>query len=260
LSFETVIGIYVFLIGLALGSFLNVLIARLPRGISIASPPSSCPKCGSRIKPYDNIPVLSYLILRGRCRSCCVRIPLKYPVVELVTAVLIFCVYLKFGQTLLALKYGVFVFLLLGAGFTDLFTAFDEEFECGIIPDSYTIGGAAVGMVFSFFTVPGFQTSLLGAAAGFLALFIPGFVYKLLRKQEGMGGGDIKLMAMIGAFLGYVPIYFVVFGSALAGVIISLPYVFFLKNWKYMIPFGPFMVVSAIFFVFFQERILTMFF
>ncbi|QAR34028.1 prepilin peptidase [Geovibrio thiophilus] len=252
------LSIYVFIIGLVFGSFLNVLIARLPRGISIAFPPSNCPKCGHRIRFYHNIPLIGFLLLKGRCRDCGEKISLKYPLVELLTGVIFLLVFLKFGMSLYTLKYSVFVFLLLGAGLTDVFTAADAEFECGIIPDTYTLGGAVAGVFFSFITYPGIQTSLLGALAGFLSLWIPAWLYKKLRRQEGMGGGDIKLMMMIGAFLGYVPVYFIVFGSAVIGSLVGIPLVILKKDKNYMIPFGVFIAAAAVLYIFFEPRIMAL--
>lgn len=254
----TLLSVYIFVIGLVFGSFLNVLIARLPKGVSIAFPPSSCPECGHRIRFYHNIPVIGYLVLKGMCRDCGGKISVKYPLVELLTGVMFLLVFLKFGLSWYTLKYMFFVFLLLGAGLTDVFTAADEDFECGIIPDTYTLGGTLVGLLFSFVTYPDILTALIGAAAGFLSLWIPAWLYKKLRRQEGMGGGDIKLMMMIGAFLGYVPIYFIVFGSAVIGSAVGIPLVILKKNKNYMIPFGAFIAVAAIVYIFFEPYLISL--
>ncbi len=253
-----VLASYVFIIGLVFGSFLNVLIARLPRGLSVAYPPSSCPECGHRIRFYHNIPLIGFILLKGRCRDCGGKISMKYPLVELLTGVMFLLVFLKFGISLYTLKYLVFVFLLLGAGLTDVFTAADPGFECGIIPDTYTLGGAVMGVMFSFITHPGITDSLIGAAAGFLSLWIPAFLYKKLRRQEGMGGGDIKLMMMIGAFLGYVPVYFIVFGSALIGSAVGIPLVILKKDKNYMIPFGLFIAAAALLYIFLEPQIMSL--
>lgn len=251
-------SLYIFVIGLVFGSFLNVLIARLPRDLSVVYPPSSCPQCGHRIRFYHNIPLIGFILLKGRCRDCGGKISVKYPLVELLTGVMFLLVFLKFGISLYTLKYFVFVFLLLGAGLTDVFTAADPEFECGIIPDTYTLGGAVVGVLFSFATYPGITSSLIGAAAGFLSLWVPAFLYKKLRRQEGMGGGDIKLMMMIGAFLGYIPVYFIVFGSAIIGSLVGLPLVILKKDKNYMIPFGLFIAVAAVVYIFFEAQIMNL--
>ncbi|GAB1536700.1 A24 family peptidase [Geovibrio sp. ADMFC3] len=254
----TLLSVYIFVIGLVFGSFLNVLIARLPKGVSITFPPSSCPECGHRIRFYHNIPVIGYLVLKGMCRDCGGKISVKYPLVELLTGVMFLLIFLKFGLSWYTLKYCVFVFLLLGAGLTDVFTAADEDFECGIIPDTYTLGGTLVGLLFSFVTYPDILTALIGAVAGFLSLWIPAWLYKKLRRQEGMGGGDIKLMMMIGAFLGYVPIYFIVFGSAVIGSAVGIPLVILKKNKNYMIPFGAFIAVAAIVYIFFEPYLISL--
>ena len=197
-------------------------------------------------------------MLKGRCRDCGGKISVKYPLVELLTGVMFLLVFLKFGLSWYTLKYCVFVFLLLGAGLTDVFTAADEDFECGIIPDTYTLGGTLVGLLFSFVTYPDILTALIGAVAGFLSLWIPAWLYKKLRRQEGMGGGDIKLMMMIGAFLGYVPIYFIVFGSAVIGSAVGIPLVILKKNKNYMIPFGAFIAVAAIVYIFFEPYLISL--
>ena len=165
-----------FIFGLVFGSFLNVLVARLPRNLSVVHPPSACPVCGHKIRIYHNVPVLGYMVLGGKCRDCKTKISIQYPLVELLCGVMFLLVFLKFGLTLYSLKYVVFIFLLLGAGLTDLTTAISPDFECGIIPDTYTIGGTIVGLGFNFFLFPGIKVALIGAAAGFLALWFPDWV------------------------------------------------------------------------------------
>lgn len=240
---------------------MNVLIYRLPREESVVSPPSACPGCGNNIKSYDNIPVLSYIFLRGKCRNCGEKISIQYPVVELTTAVAALFVYLNFGMTIEFAKAVTFAFLLLGAGFTDYFTAMDEEnFECGIIPDTYSLGGLVVGLGFAFFTELGIKDSVFGAAAGFLSLWLPAFLYNLIKKKEGMGGGDIKLMAMIGAFLGWQSIYFVVFLSAIAGALVGIPATYLMKDKDYQMPYGPFIVIAAFGYLFYGDYMIGLLF
>lgn len=245
-----------FLFGLVFGSFMNVLIARLPRNQSIAFPPSHCPKCNHTIRFYHNIPLVSYIMLKGKCYDCGVRISIVYPLVELLTGLIFLAVFLKFGISYETLKFTVFAFLLLGAGLTDLFTAFDSDFECGIIPDTYTLGGTVIGLLFALTSVEDFKVAVAGAAVGFLSLWIPAFLYKLLRKREGMGGGDIKLMMMIGAFIGFVPIYFIFLGSAIIGMLVGIPLVIFKKDKEFMIPYGIFIMFAALFYLFFESFIL----
>jgi len=249
----------VFLLGLIFGSFMNVLIARLPDGLSIITPSSSCPICAAKIKFYDNIPVLSFVLLRGKCRYCGEKISFRYPLVELVTAFLFLSVFIKVGFSFILIKYFIFVFLLLTAAFTDLFTAFNQKYECGIIPDEISIGGIGVGLILSFFFHPGIINSVIGAAAGFLILWVPSFVYYLLTKKEGMGGGDLKLFAMIGAFLGFKPLFFILFFSSLAGVVVGLPFIIWKGSRNFPIPFGPFISLATIFYIFYGNRIIDIY-
>ncbi len=224
----------IFLFGLAFGSFLNVVIYRLPRHKSVVAPASACPGCGSGIAPYDNIPVLSWLLLRGRCRKCQMHISARYLLVEVLNALLFVGIFLRFGPTLATIKFCVFSFLLLGLIFIDA--------EHKLLPDRLTLPGLALGLIFSFFVrVPHFVTLFLPAglfsalpphvagrllsfgeasvAAGIsaLLLFVVGEVYFRIRKVEGLGFGDVKLMAMVGAFLGIKLSLFVIFAGSFLG-------------------------------------------
>jgi leader peptidase (prepilin peptidase)/N-methyltransferase len=211
-----------FFFGLIFGSFLNVCIYRLPRGLSVVSPRSACPECNVPIAAFDNIPVLSWLILGGRCRHCRVRITPRYAAVELICGLLFLLSYLHSGLTVEAAKGCVLCFLLLGLAFTDA--------ETHLLPDAMTLPGLGIALLFSFFSlVPGpayqlfpldflsvptllqmdFQlglrslaNSVMGAAVGSGILYAIAWTYLKLRKVEGMGLGDVKLMAMVGAFLG----------------------------------------------------------
>jgi leader peptidase (prepilin peptidase) / N-methyltransferase len=226
-----------FCFGLIFGSFLNVCIYRLPRGLSVVSPRSACPECHTPIAAYDNIPVLSWLILRARCRRCGARITPRYAVVELICGLLFLQAYLQAGLSLAAVKACVLCFLLVGLTFTDA--------ETHLLPNALTLPGLALGLLFSLFTlVPGpaykffplhFATppsvlqvdlqlawrsllnSLMGAAIGAGALYGIGWVYLKLRKVEGMGLGDVKLMGMVGAFLGPMLTLFVLCTASLLG-------------------------------------------
>jgi leader peptidase (prepilin peptidase) / N-methyltransferase len=224
----------IFLFGLAFGSFLNVCIHRLPLGLSVVKPRSACPKCKQPIAFYDNLPVLSWLILRGRCRQCKTRISPRYLLIELLTGILFLGCYWYFGLTLSTLKYCVFAFLLLGLIFTDA--------ETKLLPDKMTLPGVALGIVFSMLVpvndlasqfLPGVVNlpfsdavalrlfslldSLLGAAVGASFIYGAGVMYLRWRGMEGMGFGDVKLMAMIGAFLGVKLTIFTIFTASLAG-------------------------------------------
>ncbi|WP_415238642.1 prepilin peptidase [Seleniivibrio woodruffii] len=247
-------GIYIFFIGACFGSFMNVLTYRLPRGLNIAFPPSSCPKCGQKIRFYDNIPIFSWFILGGRCRNCKTPVSIMYPLTELLTALLFLACYIKFGNTLTMWHGCAVVFFMLAAAFADVFTAADENFECGIIPDSLNIAGFVIGFLLAYLLY-GFKFPLYGALAGFLGLFIPSYLFKLIRKKEGMGGGDIKLMAVVGAMLGIKSVFFVIFASAFMGAVfgITLQAVSGRKN--IIMPFGPFIAAAAILYLFYAPLV-----
>jgi leader peptidase (prepilin peptidase)/N-methyltransferase len=240
---DPVLASAIFITGLAFGSFLNVCIYRLPLGLSVVTPRSACPGCKQPIAFYDNIPVLSWLILRGRCRNCSTRISPRYWMIELLTGLLFVASYWYFGLTLSTLKYCVFAFLLLGLIFTDA--------ETKLLPDKLTLPGLALGLVFSLLVpvndlssqfLPGMISlpvssdvsvrllslldSLLGAAIGASFIYGAGAIYLRWRGMEGMGFGDVKLMAMVGAFLGMKLTVFTIFTASLAGSVFGLTTVF----------------------------------
>lgn len=229
----------IFLLGLAFGSFLNVCIYRLPLDLSVIMPGSACPRCKRPIVFYDNMPVVSWLLLRGRCRQCKARISPRYLFVELLTGVLFLGCYGYSGLTLTTLKYCVFGFLLLGLIFTDA--------ETKLLPDKLTFPGLALGLLFSLLVplhdvasqfLPGIVNlpfsadiatrllslldSLLGTAVGASFIYGAGAVYLRWRGAEGMGFGDVKLMAMVGAFLGMKLTIFTIFAASLAGSLFGL--------------------------------------
>ena len=237
---EPIVALASFLFGLALGSFLNVCIYRLPRGLSVIQPARSvCPHCKQKIAFYDNVPVLSWLILCGRCRHCRARITPRYLAVELLTGFLFLGCYWHFGPTLAMLKCCVFGFLLLGLIFTDA--------ETKLLPDKMTLTGLVLGLLLSLVVpvndlasqfLPGiislpvssdiswhvlsFLDSLLGAAVGAAFIYGAGAIYLRARGVEGMGLGDVKLMAMVGAFLGMKLTIFVLFTASIAGSLFGL--------------------------------------
>ncbi|HUJ23773.1 MAG TPA: prepilin peptidase [Bryobacteraceae bacterium] len=255
-------GIFAIIAGLLIGSFLNVCIYRMPRDLSVVRPRSFCPSCEHPIAWYDNIPVLSYFILRRRCRHCGKRIPLRYPVVELMTAALFFLIVNALGPTAAAAKLCVLAALLIGLSFADL--------EERILPDEFTLGGTALGLVLAWF-VPvddiiarvflsiqhidlgphwtSVAESLLGATlpAGFL--WFGGVIFEKVRHKEGLGLGDVKMMAMIGAFLGLRATLLTLIFGATAGSIIGLIYVRATKKdaATYQLPFGTFLGFAGIF-------------
>jgi leader peptidase (prepilin peptidase)/N-methyltransferase len=223
----------IFFFGLTFGSFLNVCIYRLPLGLSVVTPRSACPKCKQPIAFYDNLPVLSWLILGGRCRHCKTGISPRYLLIELLTGFLFLACYWYFGLTLATLKYCTFAFLLLGLIFTDA--------ETKLLPDKLTLPGLALGIAFSlivpvndlasqfgraFVNLPNDELvarvlslidSLLGAAVGAAFIYGAGAIYLRWRGAEGMGFGDVKLMAMVGAFLGIRLTVFTIFTASIVG-------------------------------------------
>ncbi|HYA95687.1 MAG TPA: prepilin peptidase [Terriglobales bacterium] len=228
-----------FVYGLALGSFLNVCIHRLPRGLSVVRPGSACPACGAPIAWYDNLPVASWLLLRGRCRACRERIPPRYLLVELLTGLLFVACYATFGWTLSTFKFCSFAFLVLGLIFTDA--------EHKLLPDALTLSGLGIGLGFSvlvpvqdlasrllsgWVSLPvasdfswrllSLVDSALGAAVGASFIYGAGAIYRRARGVEGMGFGDVKLMGMVGAFLGVKLTIFTLFAASLAGSIFGL--------------------------------------
>ena len=236
---DTFFIIATFVLGLIFGSFLNVCIYRLPRSKSVVTPRSACPNCGRMIPLYENLPVLSWLILRGRCRGCQQRISPRYLAVELLTGLLFAACYLHFGLGLAMLKCMVLGFLLIGLIFTDA--------ETKLLPNALTLPGFAIGVIFSLFVpvndlaaqiMPGvmplslryevswriwsLSDSLLGASIGASFLYGAAAIYLRARGVEGMGFGDVKLMAMIGAFLGTKLTVLTIFAASLAGSLFGL--------------------------------------
>jgi len=242
------IAVFIFLFGLIIGSFLNVCIVRIPGGKSVVIPSSACPQCGAAIRPYDNIPVLSYLMLAGKCRKCKTKISLMYPAVELLTGVLFLVSYETFGLTVEALKWAVFSAIMIVLVFTDL--------RERVLPDAVNYTGLGLGVVLSLFVKPSDGTAawlanhifdfpppaplvsladaLFGAAIGSGLLWLVSEAYFRLRGREGMGLGDVKMMLMAGAFLGVKRTLLTILagsllGSLLGGVIIGFLY---LTGWK----------------------------
>jgi leader peptidase (prepilin peptidase)/N-methyltransferase len=228
------LAVAVFVYGLAFGSFLNVVIYRLPRKFSVVTPRSACPSCGAAIAGYDNIPVVSWILLRGRCRRCKAGISPRYLLVELLTALVSLAIFLKFGANWATLEFTIFSFLLLGLIFIDA--------EHKLLPDKLTLTGFYIGILFSLIVpVPPFLTvffpihwphalpmgvalrldslseALFAAAVSSGLMFAVGEAYFRLRGVEGLGFGDVKLMAMIGAFVGTKLSMFVIFTGSLLG-------------------------------------------
>lgn len=244
-------AIFSFLLGAAVGSFLNVCIYRLPAGESVVSPPSRCPACGAGIRPWHNIPVLSWLILRGKCRDCGAPISPRYLFVELLNGLLTLALFLKFGPSSTFLVLFVFCSALVAVTFIDL----DHQ----IIPDVISLPGIVIGFACSF-VLPwlGWKSSLIGIVAGGGSLLAVAWLYELFTKKEGMGGGDIKLLAMMGAFLGWRAVPFIIFTSSLIGSVIGVTLILIQKkDGKLAIPFGPFLAAGAVLYIFFGRAIIT---
>lgn len=295
-------GICFFVFGLIFGSFLNVCIHRIPRRESVVFPSSACPTCHQEIKAYDNIPVLSWLLLGGRCRNCRTPITPRYAVVELLVGFLFFACYWRFGFTASSFKYCIFSFLITGLVFIDA--------EWKLLPDLLTLPGLLIGLVFAWFVpvdqllaqiVPilypaplahgwswhllSLADSLLGAAVGAAFIFGVGFIYLQARGVEGMGFGDVKLMAMVGAFLGVKLTVFTIFTASLLGTVFGVAMIASVwlrrterrmarhresrevarrRAWNsaklvyrfYQIPFGVFLGSMALFALFFGKRVL----
>jgi len=235
-----ILGIASFVLGMVVGSFLNVCIYRVPAQESIIRPASRCPTCHAAIRWYQNIPVLSFLALRGRCRSCGEPISWRYPLVEALTGLLFFIIFYRFGLQGFVPVLWLFAALLVVITFIDL----DHQ----IIPDVISLPGIVVGFASSFF-IPWvtWSQSLLGILLGGGSLYLVALIYQLLTKKEGMGGGDIKLLAMIGAFLGWKAVLPVIFFSSVIGTAVGLPLMLIKKaDGKLAIPFGPFLSVGAL--------------
>lgn len=227
------------LLGLAVGSFLNVCIHRIPRDQSLSFPPSRCPACGYRLRWFDNIPVVSYAILAGRCRRCRAPISIRYPIVELVTMVLFVLHGEVFGWTALLLPR-----LLFACAMVVLF-AIDLEHQ--LLPNVITIPGIVIGLISNTVLPPGIVDALIGVVVGGGVLWLIGEAYFRYSGQEGMGGGDVKMLAMIGAFLGWKLVLVTLVLSSIAGSVIGMIVIAVKRGGlKYALPYGTFLALGAL--------------
>jgi len=266
-------ALFAFLFGALVGSFLNVVIARVPRGQSIVHPPSRCPGCGHPIAWYDNVPLVSWLVLRGRCRACARAISPRYPFVELATALLALACWRQFGPTPWAVAAFAFLAALVALTYIDL--------DHWLLPRSITIPFIALGLGASMLSGgPGFVSSALGAAVGFAAFVVLGFLAERILRKEALGGGDVWLLAMIGAWLGLRALLPVVLlasvqGALVGGILLAvarrrqrataLPPPkptgdAEIDDWEPpegAIPFGPFLALGAAEYLFFGERLVA---
>ena len=283
----SIILITAFLLGLVVGSFLNVCIVRLPRGRSVVVPPSHCPRCSERIRFYDNIPIISFLVLRGRCRSCGEPISWRYPFVELLNGLLYVWILYDYGITLESFVVMAFCSAMIVITFIDI----DHQ----IIPDVITLPGMLLGLILAPFLISssmflgvselnsslsslahplpfyldrmlpdaspaltGFLNSLIGLLCGGAPLLIIGWLWEKIRNIEAMGGGDVKLMGMIGSFLGWKGALLTIMLGALSGSVIGLALIALRRHEAdKVIPFGPFLALGAVVTLFFGYDIIS---
>lgn len=237
----------VLLFGLCFGSFLNVCVYRIPQEMSLSNPPSTCPKCNTRIKWYDNIPVIGWLALRGKCRACKAPISIRYPLVELLTGLLILSIWWVYGFSWLTPIYALAVFGLLLGTFIDLAEMW--------LPDRVTIGGMILYPILSALVpelhgestwLAGLISSLIGLAVGFGFFWGVGFLGKLAFKKDAMGFGDVKLMGGLGALLGWQAVFFILFVSSCFGSIVGISLIAMKKHERSsQIPYGPYLALAA---------------
>ncbi len=251
-------GIVSILLGIIIGSFLNVCIYRIPRGVSIVKPHSSCPACKSPIRPWDNIPIVSFLFLGGKCRKCGARISLRYPLVEALNGILYWAVFACFGMGWHLPFLFAFVSAMVVITFVDL------DFQ--IIPDVITLPGILIGVASASFLLPdpfsqqstvGFTNTITGAALGFSLFYLIAKIGTAMAKTDAMGGGDIKMMAMVGGFMGWKAVLLTTFLGSLTGAVTGI---FIMmasgKGRKLKIPFGPFLAFGAAVTLFFGDTLL----
>ena len=270
------ISLFIFFTGLSIGSFLNVVIFRLPNKSSVIYPPSSCPHCGSKIKFYDNIPVLSYIILSGKCRKCGYKISPVYPIVELLTALIFYLLFLKYFYNAYFfykinilnidffknylwvhfnyfVMYSIFAFFLIPIAFIDLFHQ--------IIPDILNVLLIVSGFVLNILLLhKSFLFPLYGFLGGGVFFYLIAFFYEFIKKKEGLGGGDIKLIAGIGSYIGLKGVIFTIFsGSMFALIGFFIAFVFFSYYSNKKIPFGPFLSLAAVLYTFYGPNLVNMY-
>ena len=250
------INILIFIFGLCIGSFMNVCIYRIPLSKSIVTPRSMCPGCNSLISAYDNIPVISYILLKGKCRNCGIPISLRYPLVEIISGLTALAVFMRFGISAEGLIYFAFISALVVMTFIDI--------DHRIIPDTISLPGIPIGFLLASLVLPlmNYKMSLAGILTGGGSLLAVAWIYNLITKKEGLGGGDIKLLAMIGAFTGWKGVLFTIFVASAAGTLAGIAVM--IKTQKGMmklaVPFGPFLSIGAILYIFFGTDIISWYF
>jgi leader peptidase (prepilin peptidase)/N-methyltransferase len=241
----------IFILGLIIGSFSNVCIYRIPKNESIVFPASHCPNCHTPIKAIDNIPILSYFLLKGKCRKCGEKISIRYPIVEFLTGAIYLLIFLIYGRSYQTLIYALLSSALIIIAFIDL----DEQ----IIPDEISLPGIVIGFALSFI-VPyiSYFNSILGIIVGGGIILLIALVGLAIFKKEAMGGGDVKLSAMIGAFIGWkyimISLFIGFFIGAIAGILLILLKI---RNRDDLVPFGPFIVLGSFITLLWGENILS---
>ncbi len=245
---EKIIIIIVF--GSAWGSFLNVLIYRIPRDMSLVKPASSCPHCKKKIKVYDNIPIISYLTLGGKCRYCKAKIPFSYPLVEFLTPLSFMLIYSQHSLSFFFFASCLFASAMIVLGFIDFYHM--------IIPDEITMPGLILALVYSFFREDvNLTQALIGAVSGAGFLLLVYGAYLVLRKKEGLGMGDVTMMLLIGAYLGWRQAFFTLVLASFVGALVGMAVIFFRKkDFQYSLPFGTFLAPAALFSLLWGEKIL----
>jgi leader peptidase (prepilin peptidase)/N-methyltransferase len=251
MTLDSIMTILSLFFGLALGSFLNVCIHRIPVKESIISPPSRCPQCGKRIRFYDNIPIISYIILRGRCRDCGRPISVRYPLVEAIMGLLSMSLFLKHN-----LSYQYFISLIFSASLV-LMSFIDLRHQ--IIPDAVSLPGILAGFIISLIFVHiTWYDSLIGIIAGGGVLYLVAFLFEVITGKEGMGGGDIKLLAMIGAWMGWRALPLIILLSSLTGIFIGGGSLLMSRQGLgTRIPFGPFLALGTLLYLFFGNELIS---
>jgi leader peptidase (prepilin peptidase)/N-methyltransferase len=251
----SIMTVFSIMFGLIIGSFLNVCIYRIPLKKSLIHPPSSCPQCGKPIRFYDNIPVISYLLLLGKCRNCRASIPVRYPIVELIVSLLSLALFVRYGLSPMYFFSFLFVASLVTISFIDL--------HHKIIPDIISLPGILLGVIVSIFPFSqvSWLDSLIGAIGGGGFLFLVAVIFERITGKEGMGGGDVKLLAMIGAWMGWRSLPLSILLASLTGIIIGGGALLLSgRGYRVRIPFGPFLSLGALIYFFYGTELVTWYF
>lgn len=253
---DSVTAVIIFVFGACIGSFLNVCIYRLPINLSVVTPASSCTTCGNPIRFYDNIPIISYILLKGKCRNCGAGFSAKYPFIEFLAGLMAVLSWAYFGLTATAIVYFVFISSLIVVTFIDI--------QYRIIPNSITLPGIPTAILAASFLIPGmtFFKSVAGVLAGGGVLYLIAEIYVRMARIEGMGLGDVKLLAMIGALTGIRGVIVTVLLSSISGTIAGIASMIYKRKWdsRSSIPYGPFLSIGSIIYIFFGDQLVNWYF